>query len=164
MNPIPSCSGWGTQVRGPDVPMADMSDGGYVDHTCGVAASDGHMECWGLNECNRSDAPTTGAYSFTSVGRYGSCAIVHTTVIASCWGCDCSSNDKGQCDVRCPVLHTLTSKTLFIYVMRHYLRQLHAADIMANTLYCNGNASVERCLTGCDALCTPNSCVQRICL
>ena len=156
----------------PDVAMADMSDGGHLAHTCGVAASDGHMECWGGNYCNRvSDAPTTGAYSFTSVGDVSSCAIAHTTATASCWGCTngCShgrgqSHDKGQCDVRCPVLLTLTSSNSFIYAMRHYRRQSHAANIMdGNALYCDGSASVERCLTGCDALCTPNSCVQRVC-
>ena len=132
----------------PDVAMADMSDGGDVFHTCGVAASDGHMECWGNDFCNRvSDAPTTGAYSFTSVGRYSSCAIVHTTATASCWGCGCY--DEGQCDVRCPVLLTLTSNNIFIYAMRHYHRQSHTANIMdGNALYCDGSASVERCLTG----------------
>ena len=119
MIPIPSCSGWGYSSyvgTPPDVAMADMSDGGGVAHTCGVAASDGHMECWGVDNCNRvSGAPTTGAYSFTSVGGIGSCAIVHTTATASCWGCvSCGGNDKGQCDVRCPVLLTLTSTNLFI--------------------------------------------------
>ena len=139
----------------PDVAMADMSDGGAsVRHTCGVAASDGHMECWGDDDCNRvSDAPTTGAYSFTSVGVVSSCAIAHTTATASCWGCNgdgCGSDvDKGQCDVRCPVLLTLTSSNSFIYAMRHYRRQSHAANIMdGNALYCDGGASVERCLTG----------------
>ena len=106
MIPIPSCSGWGRDTyvgTPPDVAMADMSDGGYVRHTCGLAASDGHVECWGEDNCNRvSDAPTTGAYSFTSVGRFSSCAIVHTTATALCWGCvSCNDNDKGQCNVRC---------------------------------------------------------------
>ena len=149
----------------PDVEMADMSDGGDVLHTCGVAASDGHMECWGYDDCNSvSDAPTTGAYSFTSVGEYSSCAIAHTTATASCWGCtNGCSDDKGQCDVRCPVLLTLTSSKLFIYAMRHYRRQSHAANVIdGNALYCDGSASVERCLTGLEALCTLNSCVQRM--
>ena len=149
----------------PDVAMADMSDGGV--HTCGVAASDGHMECWGTGPCNTvlSDAPTTGAYSFTSVGDSSSCAIAHTTATASCWGCvSCGSDDKGQCDVRFLVLLTLTSNDSFMYAMRRYRRQLHAANIMdGNALYCDGSASVEWCLTGCDALCAPNSCVQRVC-
>ena len=118
MNSIPSCSGWGWSAyvgTPPDVAMADMSDGGRVYHTCGVAASDGHMECWGADSCNRvSDAPTTGAYSFTSVGAVSSCAIVHTTATASCWGCACSSNDEGQCDVRCPVFLTLTNNHSFM--------------------------------------------------
>ena len=120
--------------------MADMGDGGNVEHTCGVAASDGHMECWGHNYCNKvSDAPTTGAYSFTSVGGLSSCAIVHTTATASCWGCaNCGTEDKGQCDVRCPVLLTLTSNNIFIYAMRHYCRQLHTANIMATHCVSNG--------------------------
>ena len=135
INSIPSCSGWGASSfvgTPPDVAMADMSDGGgYVYHTCGVAASDGHMECWGDDDCNSvSDAPTTGAYSFTSVGRSSSCAIVHTTATASCWGCvNCDSGDAGQCDVRCPVLLTLISNNLFIYNMRHYCRQSRTANI-----------------------------------
>ena len=90
MIPIPSCSGWGSNYVGtpPNVAMADMSDGGNVGHTCGVAASDGHMECWGEDGCKQvSDAPTTEAYSYTSVGYVSSCAIVHTTATASCWGC-----------------------------------------------------------------------------
>ena len=133
----------------PDVEMADLSDGGYVGHTCGVAASDGHIECWGHNDCNRvSDAPTTGAYSFTSVGTFSSCAIAHTTAIALCWGCGCSSSDNGQCDVRCPVLLTLTSSNSFIYAMRHYRHQPHGANIIdCIALYCDGSASVEQCLT-----------------
>ena len=150
MIPIPSCSGWGHSYyvgTPPDVAMADMSDGGDVRHTCGVAASDGHMECWGEDRCNRvSDTPTTGAYSFTSVGWASSCAIAHTTATASCWGCanGCTLN-HGQCDVRCPVLLTRTSNNLFIYALRHYRRKSHAANIMdGNALYCDGSASVKR--------------------
>ena len=138
MIPIPSCSGWGysgSVGTPPDVAMADMSGGGWVFHTCGVAASDGHMECWGSGKCNSvSDAPTTGAYSFTSVGESYSCAIAHTTATASCWGCaNGCPNDRGQCNVRCPVLLTLTSNFVFIYAMRHYRRQSHAANIWVAT-------------------------------
>ena len=118
---IPSCSGWGhSDYVGtpPNVAMTDMSDGGTPGHTCGVAASDGHMECWGYDDCNSvSDAPTTGAYSFTSVGYFSSCAIAHTTAAASCWGCvSCShsSNDKGQCDVR--VVPFFSHKLQFIHL------------------------------------------------
>ena len=174
MNPIVSCSGWGDSSRvgtPPDVAMADMSDGGYVGHTCGVAASDGHMECWGQDHCNRvSDAPTTGAYSFTSVGGYSSCVIVHTTATASCWGCTngCmvfgGNRDRGQCDVRCPVLFTLTNSNLNVYATRHYRRQSHAANIMdSNTLYCDCSAFVAHCLMGCGAVRTLNLCVHRVC-
>ena len=43
-------SGWGNSGNvgtTPDMRLSDMSDGGFVWHTCGVAAVGGGVRCWG---------------------------------------------------------------------------------------------------------------------
>ena len=60
-------------------------------HSCGLR-TDGRVECWGLNDNGRADAPT-GSFSQVSAGGFHSCGL-RTDGRVECWGL----NDNRQAD------------------------------------------------------------------
>ena len=113
----------------PSYTIADMSDGGLVRHTCGVATNDGHAICWGGDYCNGvSDVPTSGAYSFVTVGTFGSCAVTRDNAIALCWGCkNCGGDDKGQCTVSHHFVKHVIACACSSKTMSHMLGVMHTS-------------------------------------
>ena len=74
-------SAWGNAAgTPPSDAMADISDGDFNRHACGLTASTGAAMCWGPADdpsCGQKDVPAGGAsYVQVSVGQVSSCALL----------------------------------------------------------------------------------------